>query len=471
MAQIATIIYTLGILGLFFLSRDRKIRTTKALWIPILALLLSGSRPVSGWVPRGPRVIDLANMSVEGSPLDRIVYLTLIIAGLIALFMRQRALTRFLRANPWILMFLGYCLVSVVWSDYSEVAFKRWVKLLGDWVMILIVVTEPNRLSAIRRVLATMGFVLIPASILLIKYYPELARYYTPWEGYMLVSGVSVDKNMLGMTCLIVGLGTWWRLIGLWQSKERTGRTRQLIAYATVFLMIIWLLRMANSMTSISCLVLAGGLLFITNLSFVQRRPAVVHMLIAVFICVSFSVLFLGASASALKAIGRKPDLTGRTDIWQGVLSVRGNALVGTGFESFWVGNRARRIWALGGQLYGINESHNGYLEVFLNLGALGEALLIVLLVTGYRNVIAGFRRDPYAGSLMISFFVAAVIYAFTEAAFRMGALIWLFFLMAVTVIPNITVNPSSRVPTLNGPRPLKGTWWAEVDSKVPELL
>ena len=34
-----------------------------------------------------------------------------------------------------------------------------------------------------------------------------------------------------------------------------------------------------------------------------------------------------------------------------------------------------------------LNEAHNGYLEVYLNLGIIGVILIIGFLIAGYRNI------------------------------------------------------------------------------------
>jgi hypothetical protein len=64
-------------------------------------------------------------------------------------------------------------------------------------------------------------------------------------------------------------------------------------------------------------------------------------------------------------------------------------------------------------------------------LGWIGLALLGALIVTGYRNVITAYRRDPDAGGLRIAWFLAPLITGFTEAAFRMMGLTWIVFLLA----------------------------------------
>jgi exopolysaccharide production protein ExoQ len=285
-----------------------------------------------------------------------------------------------------------------------------------------------------------VSFILVPLSVLLIKYYPDMARYYSRWEGKQFVSGVSEDKNMLGMTCLVFGLGAIWRLIEPCPDKKGWERTRRSIAHGVILAMVLWLLWMANSMTSLSCLILAGTLIAMMRLPRVARKPAVVHFVVAAVVCVSFSVLFLDVGGSALETMGRNPTLTGRTEIWKALQQVGGSSLFGTGFESFWLGERLQKIWSMGSFLNGINESHNGYLEVYLNLGWIGVVLLAILIVTGYRNLVGTFRRGHEEGTLWLGFFAAAIIYNFTEAAFKIMCPIWIAFLLASAAVPEACI-------------------------------
>jgi hypothetical protein len=439
MTEIATVVYAFAILGLFALGRDRDVRTSLALWLPVVWLWINGSRPVSLWLQIGPRV-DSADRGVDGSPLDACIFGILLVIGLAVLAQRKQQAGNFLRANGPLLLFFAYCALSTLWSDYTIVAFKRWTKATGDVVMVLVILTDSDPTWAIKRFVSRVGFLLIPLSILLIKYYPDMARYYSRWEGKMYVSGVSEDKNMLGMICLIFGLGAWWRFLEACRDERGSKRTRQLIAQGSVVAMVIWLFWMANSMTSMSCFMMTGLLLAMASFVRQPRVPAVLHFVVVAIICVSASALFLNVGGGALETMGRDPTLTGRTEIWRELLSVVSNPLIGTGFESFWLGDHLRKIWAMGGLLEGINEAHNGYLEVYLNLGWIGVALLAVLVVTGYRNVVASFRQNIETAKLRLAFFVAAVVYCLTEAAFKMMCPIWVAFLLAITAIPDSTM-------------------------------
>ncbi len=335
--HVATVVYALGILGLFALDRDRSSRTSKALWIPVMWLWIVGSREVSQWlaalgVGQARTLFGSPDQYSEGSPVDRWIYTILLGLGLIVLVRRPEAM-RLLRANGPILLFFLYCAASILWSDYPDIAFKRWIKALGDVVMIMVVLTDPNRSAAVKRLLTRTGFLLIPLSVLIIKYYPELGKEYKAESGTAVYSGVATNKNMLGITCLIFGLGSVWRLLSARMDREETNRNRRLIAHGILLTMVLWLFWMANSMTSFSCFLLASGLMVAASFRMLAQRLSVVHLLVALVVLVSFCALFFDVGGVALDAMGRDRTLTGRTALWNLVLSLSGNALFGTGFE------------------------------------------------------------------------------------------------------------------------------------------
>src|ERR1700689_4774918 len=111
---IATVVYGFGIWILFQFDRDQKRRTSTALWLPVAWLLINGSRPLSSWLQ--PQAVSSSEQLLEGSPLDRSIYLGLQIAGVIVLFGRHAAVVRFLRLNASMLLFVFYCAVSISWS-------------------------------------------------------------------------------------------------------------------------------------------------------------------------------------------------------------------------------------------------------------------------------------------------------------------------------------------------------------------
>ena len=141
---IATLVYVTGIAGLFYLDRNASLRASKALWLPVVWISIVGSRAVSVWFNMSPADSDV---QMDGSPLDRVVFALLLVGGLVVLVNRGRKSSAALKASWPILAYFAFCLVSVVWSDFPDVAAKRWIKAIGDLVMVLIIVTDgnPNR--------------------------------------------------------------------------------------------------------------------------------------------------------------------------------------------------------------------------------------------------------------------------------------------------------------------------------------
>lgn len=418
---------------LFRMDRDRTVRTSGALLIPMAWLLIAGSRNISEWLQMsGPA--DAVDRYMEGNPVDRNILSLLMLGGLITLYQRRQRVMTILKANAPMVAYFAYCGLSVLWSDYPLVGGKRWFRSLGDVVMVLVILTDPHWRDAFRRVLTRIAFVLLPISMLFIRYYPQLGRAYG-MDGSQYWTGVATGKNSLGMISLIFGLACVWSFLHAYDTEERTGRKRRMIAQGTVIIIALYLLWISDSKTSLSCFVLVGTLMGLTTFVPKTRKPAVLQLMIVGIVVCCFSVLFLGIGGGALQAIGRNSSLTGRTDVWKLVLRFAVNPFVGAGYESFWMGHRLEEIGRLNG---GINQAHNGYIEVYLNLGLVGVSFLLVLIATTYRKVILGFRHDPDIGRIRVAYFLLAVVYNFTEGAFKMMSPVWISFLLGTMAVPHL---------------------------------
>jgi O-antigen ligase len=440
---IATVFFAGFILWLFSLDRQPKGTVSKALWIPVIWLLIAGSRNVSEWLHlQGPS--DQGERYLEGNPLDRTILTLLIALGLVVIISRGRKLGEVVRASIPIWMYLAYCGLSASWSDYPDVTAKRWVRAVGDVVMVLVILTDEDWVMALKQVLKRVGFLVLPLSVLFIRYFPAYGRGYNISGTGTYWTGVTTDKNGLGMICLIFGLGALWRFSEIRKKREGENQKKPLIAFGIVSLITLYLLWESNSMTSISCFVMAVSLMFVTDRWDVARKPAVVFSLAATAVGVSAFVLF-GGGSSVLTAIGRNPTLTGRTEVWHTVLQFAESPVYGAGYEGFWLGHR---LVDIGNATHspGIQEAHDGYLEIYLNLGWIGLSLLAVIIVAAFRRVAIGLRQAPNIARLMLAYFVLGLIYNFTEAGFKMQNPVWIFFLLAAMAVPKRAADEKPSV-------------------------
>jgi O-antigen ligase len=419
----------------FMLWRDahRTPAVSPALWLPVIWILIISSRAVSSWLDIVGLPVGGALSLEDGSPLDAIVFLLLITAGVLVLIRRQFSLTAFMTANLALTLFLVYCALAITWSDFPFVAFKRWIKTLGQPVMVLIILTEPDRFEALRRLMKRTALVLMPLSIVFIKYYPELGRLFEPWSGLASNRGVALNKNGLGYMCLVFGLFFFWNLLAARRFEDRRLRREEIGVSVFILWMTWWLLSAANSATSLVCLGIGAGTMLLLGRQFVSTRYFGTYVIAGLLIAALAEVTF-GVYNQTVSALGRDPTLTTRTEMWPDLLAIPINPLVGAGFESFWLGDRLSYIWSI--WEFRPNQAHNGYLETYLNLGWIGVVLLAAVLVSTYAKAKAELLKDFDFGRLKMGVLFALIAYNHTEAAFRGLHPIWtLFFLISIDYI------------------------------------
>src|SRR5580704_17256000 len=150
---VALLVFAVGIAGLFYLDRDRSARTSLALRLPVIWFGIIGSRPLSAWQYLGGASTDAAMQTVqlEGSEPDRLFFQILVALAAVVIISRAMRTRAFLAANWPLLVFFSYCLLSISWSDFPDVSAKRWIKAIGDLLMVLIVVTDAEPVAAVKR--------------------------------------------------------------------------------------------------------------------------------------------------------------------------------------------------------------------------------------------------------------------------------------------------------------------------------
>ena len=432
----AALALTLLLIG-YLLRRDSKeeSRVSSAVWIPIIWLMINGSRQVSQWVGSVP---TLATQRLEeGSPIDQAVYGTLIVAGFYVLASRRVQVGEIIKNNLWIVVFLLYEGLSVLWSDFPSSALRKWVKALGDPVMVLVLWSDPFPMRAITAAIRRCAYVLVPLSILFCKYYENLGRTFDPW-GRSAYTGVTADKNMFGYLLFAFGLFFVAAFMsrrdphGDERNRVRSGQIINILFLA----MVGWLLTIANSKTA--TLALMVGIAVIVALRFPTVRRHFWSYVLAATLLVMVSNELLSVKSNILEASGRDATLTGRTGLWETLLQEPINPLIGVGYTSFWLGERLTRLWAMYPNSPP-NQAHNGYLEVYLNLGLIGVCLIAGVLWRGLRTMqsrmaaslsMSATHNDRIFGTFGMAYGTAYLLYNVTEATFQGLNFLFVIFLI-----------------------------------------
>jgi O-antigen ligase len=450
--DLALLICILFILFLLWVDRKDTEGVSAAVWIPQAWILISGSRSVSKWLGfQAPGMA--ANVDLEGSPADRIVFLILIIAGAMILKRRSLKWGELFHQNRWMVLFFLFGAVSILWSDYPFVSFKRWIKALGNVIMVLVIFTERRPYEAVGVILRRLAILFLPLSILLIKYYPHLGRMYS-YLGEPMYTGVSDQKNGLGQICMVSGVYYLWSVLFNRPENDEAWRTRNLV-FLLMLTMIAWLFHKADSATSLVCMIVAVVLFTAARHPAVEKDPgralALGAAALALFVALELTVHL---SATAIALLGRRPDLTTRVPMWRDLIAMVKNPVTGFGYEGFWMGDRRLVVlerWGIAGQ------AHNGYLQVYLDLGAVGLFVLSGWILSGFRKVKAHLSKDYPAAVLRIGLLVVIVLYNWTEASFYGASLIWSLFIFGGMDVPE-------RQPHVEFAGQDGEAWWAPQD-------
>jgi exopolysaccharide production protein ExoQ len=443
---LATTVYVGIMLWLFRRDIRQKPNVTSALWIPLIWMLIIMTRFVSSWLDIFG--IHIGSTSVaEGSPVDALGSGILIIAGLRVLYLRGVRLGEIVRQNRWLTIFFIYCFLAVLWSDFPFIAFKRWIKILGQPITVLVLFTEPDFETALATLMKRCAYVVVVISVLFIKYFPELGRGFSQWTGQGFNTGITLDKNALGADCLILGFFFVWYVLRVLNWEKSVYRRNELVLSGVFLCLIWWLFHEAQSSTSLVSCILGISVMLFLGLRAVRKENIGTYLIAAVAIAGIAEYLF-NVSDVFLDLLGKDRTLTDRTKVWADCLNIPINPIIGVGFESFWLGKRQEIMnekWS-----FHPNEAHNGYLETYLNLGLIGLFILLALLLATFwkarRELLASF----HLGRFRVSFLFAVLVYNWTEASFKALHPVWFVFYIIALDYPkpqqNLAPQPAESI-------------------------
>src|SRR5205823_1296269 len=119
------------------------------------------------------------------------------------------------------------------------------------------------------------------------------------------------------------------------------------------------------------------------------------------------------------------------TEIWAGVMpDLMNQAVIGHGFGGYWTESRIAE--------QEINEAHNGYLEVCLELGFAGFFLTGMFLLSSSVRFTGALVYDYYWGCLCICFLLMAVVHNISESSFDSFQRL----LMAMILFLSVSLSP-----------------------------
>lgn len=429
------------------INGEHKPASSLTLWIPILWFFFSAIR---GTVFPGPENPAYA----EGHPFP-VILAGLMILGTIVLFARRFDLIGFIKNNK--LVVLLFCLmgVSILWSFYPWISFKRWIKTIGTLEMVLIILSERDPSAALSFVLKQFFYLVIPVSLFLVFFVPSVGIRVYPGEGSSWV-GLFLNRNNFAKPAMIFALFFVWLITKRDHQKNKVWN-------CLLFFLSVWVLLGTGSATAFIGVLFGLGVFVIIAMTRAKiRQMGVILLYIFLFGGLSFlladTVFFQGSLLPRIAGVfGRDATLTGRTELWADLWEIiLLRPILGQGYGGFWVEGHPllEKLWER--HLWFPMTAHNGYLSVLLELGVLGLGILILLIFTAYTRISRALATDYEFARLRMAFFCTLLVQNISESSMiNLSDPLWALFLLSVIFLPSGGLLPLKRCPEATGrPKP-----------------
>lgn len=436
-SYLALILCTMCVIYFLRVEQKTTSNVSKVLWLPTVWMLIIATKPLSDWFGVYGESMD------SGSPMDRNLHSIIICLGLLVIFNKKINVARFIKDQPWLMLLIFYMLLSVFWSDILYISFKRWIRELEAVIMAMVILTERDPRQAVESLLRKTIYILVPFSLLLIKYFHDLGVGYSAWTGEIEWVGVTLHKSALGRLCLIAAFFLIWSISIGSRSKDIYYAKYQKYVETIVLIMTFWLLKgpslWASSATSFTSL--GVGLALLAVLFWCKRRKLIIgaktfSVVILITIGVGVNTPWVGGATvgSLTKVVGRNSTFTGRTEVWANLLPfVIKQPIWGAGFGGFWTDQTH--------DLIRVGEAHNGYLDICLGIGFIGLLLTIFYLLSFCQKVSKVFKYDYEWASLCICYLIMGCLHNITESSFDS------FGRQLMAVILFLTVSLTNKAP------------------------
>jgi O-antigen ligase len=339
---------------------------------------------------------------------------------------RPDAVMGTIRDNPLLVAVFAFPVISVIWSVDHGTSFRRAVALVMTGIYCVYLARRLSPDDFLRRLLLAL-FVGGVCSLLFTLVDPQQAIEHGAinngsWKG------VYGHKAILGrIAAVAVTVSVYVRPRFFWERA---------MALATIA---IFLFLSIKSQSRASWLMMGGGIGFMMLIAIMRNRRVSSGIKMTIALATGLAVLGVTAAlfTQILAAMGRDDTFSGRTTLWEGAIAVAQahHPILGAGYRAFWTDAGAAGVrdyiqhWA---RLP--SHGHNGYLDIWLELGYAGMALFVVFVVVTIWRLVGRLLREPGEpawAAFAIFFFVFLLNNASVTVAFKHTDIAWIFAVLA----------------------------------------
>lgn len=365
----------------------------------------------------------------EETPVLRLMWLPVYAATLALLLIRA---DRIWRAWPAFLL-LGIMVVhafaSRYWSIDPGVTTRRTIALAMSSVF-AIYLGAAFKGPHLPRIFMISGLVMGLGSLVMVFGFPSIGVHQFENAGNW--RGLWYEKNQMGVVMVAGVLAAAASLA----SADNQRVNGAMIVSALALLVCSLLVLATQSKTSLLCMIVGLGII---GAFWSMRRggPAftVICLWLGVIIAALIVYLVITEPELILRALGKDPSLTGRTDIWEALMrKVAEKPWTGFGYQAFWGRTSVPAAWIRMETQWPVPSAHNGWIDLLIQLGWPGAILVGFTMVLTFVVLIlriggAGARE----GYFSIAYFAVFILLSLSESVLLTNAnLPWTLLLAAL---------------------------------------
>jgi exopolysaccharide production protein ExoQ len=315
------------------------------------------------------------------------------------LLLRWKKVIPIVLKSQLIWLFFGLIIISFFWSYSPELTKVRIVAMIGTMLFSLYLASRHTLKEQLQLLGWIFGITIISSTILAIflpKYGLMGGVHLGAWRG------IFNHKNGFGRI-MVIGVIVFC-LLALSVKKRRwifwtlTGAS----------LMLIVLSRSSSSLVNLVILINLLAILPILRWNYIFMVPALIGISSVGIILYSIAT---NNAEQIVGAFGKNLTLTGRTDFWPLVLDkIAASPWVGYGFGAFWQGLDGPSAYVWNASAFKAPNSHNGYLDLCLDLGLIGFFIYGTIFSTAFYKALMYIRAtgkpDSFWPILLLSYVV-----------------------------------------------------------------
>ena len=380
-----------------------------------LFFLLVFASEASAWVRAaggnvGLKVASQASAFSSGNGDPALFALNAFVVFITAIFAypKLKTITGMLLDERALLLIYMYSFLSVLWAENIGNSIRIAIYLLFGLVQF----TYLGWFLDAEEQIVTIGQIVTLFAVLSVAGQFLLSSSGDPAPGW---TGIFPSKNYLG-NVMAIGIITLLLESGRWT-----------VARVLKMGICLPILVLSQSFTAIVCALACGGVIAYLKLT---RRQKLVLVGAGVSLGVWISVLLPNFAALLLGASGKDTTLTGRDVIWAFAFKyIALRPFFGYGYYGFWISQQDAALEYLG---WNPNQAHNGFIDLTLNEGFVGLAILLLVFYVALRRSLRQLRQGDATGAGRWSFvmLVYLLVHNVSEADFYQRPA-WVVFLVA----------------------------------------